>query len=205
MLAQKEGTVPERGDETRQRLLEAAADCFSASGYDATGVAEICDRAGVSKGGFYHHFASKQAVFLELLERWLEALDERLTEIANESPSVPEAFQRMVDTFDHVLQSAQGRLPIFFEFMTKAQRDPAVWAATIAPYRRYRAFFAEMIRRGIAQGSFREVDADAAALCVVSLAVGLILQSLLDPSGEDWAENAQKSVRMMLHVLQKGT
>lgn len=193
----------ERGDGTRQRLLEAAADCFSANGYDATGVAEICERAGVSKGGFYHHFASKQAILLELLERWLAALDARLAEIRDEAPSVPDALQRMVNTLDHILQSAQGRLPIFFEFMTKAQRDPAVWAATIAPYRRYRAFLAEMVRQGIAEGSFREVDADAAALCLVSLAVGLVLQSLLDPKGENWVENARKSVEMMLRVLQQ--
>jgi len=195
--------LPDRGDGTRQRLLEAAADCFSASGYDATGVSEICHRAGVSKGGFYHHFPSKQAIFLELLEEWLGALEERLTQIRTEAPSVPEALQRMVDTFDHILGSAQGRLPIFFEFMSKAQRDPTVWAATIAPYRRYRAFFAEMIRQGISEGSFRSVDADTAALLMVSLAVGLILQSLLDPQGENWAENAQKCVQMMLHVLQR--
>ncbi len=196
--------MQERRDETHQRLLEAAADCFSANGYDATGVAEICRHAGVSKGGFYHHFASKQAIFLELLEHWLGALDERLAQIRDEASSVPDALQRMVDTFDHVLQSAQGRLPIFFEFMTKAQRDPAVWAATIAPYRRYRAFFAEMIRQGISEGSFQNVDADAAALSVVSLAVGVMLQSLLDPQGENWAESAEKSIRILLDVLQQG-
>ncbi len=195
--------MPERGDGTRQRLLEAAADCFSANGYDATGVSEICHRAGVSKGGFYHHFPSKQAVFLELLEQWLGALEARLTQIRDESPSVPAALHKMVDTFDQVLGSARGRLPIFFEFMSKAQRDPAVWAATIAPYRRYRAFFAEMIRRGIAEGSFREVDAEATALLLVSLAVGLILQSLLDPQGEDWAEKAQRSIQLILYVLQR--
>ena len=57
----------QRSEETRARLLEAAEACFSESGYDGTGVAKICRRAGVSKGAFYHHFETKQAIFLELL------------------------------------------------------------------------------------------------------------------------------------------
>ena len=60
-----------RGQESRERILEAAQLCFAQDGYNATGVAQICRRAGLSKGAFYHHFATKQAVFLELLNRWL--------------------------------------------------------------------------------------------------------------------------------------
>ncbi|MEJ5199739.1 MAG: helix-turn-helix domain-containing protein, partial [Anaerolineae bacterium] len=64
-----------RGDETRDRILAAAAECFMRAGYDATGVAEICARAEVSKGAFYHHFPGKQAVFLALVEQWLQGVD----------------------------------------------------------------------------------------------------------------------------------
>jgi len=62
--------MQQRSEETRKHILEAAQRLFSAKGYDATGVAEICQAAGVSKGAFYHHFLTKQAVFLVLLENW---------------------------------------------------------------------------------------------------------------------------------------
>ena len=68
--------MQQRSMETRKRILDAAQSLFSQSGYDATGVAEICRAAGVSKGAFYHHFPSKQAIFLELLDGWLSRLDE---------------------------------------------------------------------------------------------------------------------------------
>ena len=58
-----------RSHETRSRILQSAIDLFSKEGYDATGVAEICTAAGVSKGAFYHHFPTKQALFLALLDR----------------------------------------------------------------------------------------------------------------------------------------
>ena len=65
----------QRGEETRSHILDVAGELFAQRGYDATSVADICDGAGVTKGAFYHHFESKQAVFLELRDRWLAPLD----------------------------------------------------------------------------------------------------------------------------------
>ena len=48
-----------RGEETRTRILDAALEAFARDGYDDASVAEICRLAGVTKGGFYHHFPSK--------------------------------------------------------------------------------------------------------------------------------------------------
>jgi TetR/AcrR family transcriptional repressor of uid operon len=188
----------QRGQESRERILEAAQLCFAQEGYDATGVAQICRRAGLSKGAFYHHFATKQALFLELLNRWLGTLDTQFAAIRAKAPSVAEGFARMTEVLQHVLNDAGGQLPLFLEFWNQARREPAVWEATIAPYRRYRAYFAEMIAEGIAQGSLREVDPDVAAGVWVSLAVGLLLQNLLDPDGADWEQVARAGVEMLL-------
>ena len=85
----------------------------------------------------------------------------------------------------------------FLEFLSQAAREPAIWEATIAPYRRYRAFFARMIAEGVAEGSVRPVDPDLAAGVLVSLAVGVLLQSLLDPDGPDWGEVTRTGVEML--------
>jgi len=61
----------QRSEETYSRILDAAAASFARNGYERTGVAEICHAAGISKGAFYYHFSSKQALFLALLQRWL--------------------------------------------------------------------------------------------------------------------------------------
>jgi AcrR family transcriptional regulator len=47
----------------REAILDAAFPLFLAHGYDGTGMTELLGAAGVSKGAFYHHFASKQAVY----------------------------------------------------------------------------------------------------------------------------------------------
>jgi AcrR family transcriptional regulator len=190
-----------RGEETRNRILDAAQECFARDGYDVAGIAEICQAAGVSKGAFYHHFASKQALFLELLQRWLSALDTQLRTALAQEPSVPDALRAMAVTGRQVFQVADGRLPLFLEFWNKAGHDSEIWQATISPYRQYRGFFAQVIAQGIAQGTLRPVDPETAAMAVVSLAVGLIVQGVLDPEGADWGEALSASVTILLEGL----
>jgi AcrR family transcriptional regulator len=194
--------LQQRGEETRSRILAAAAAGFAEQGYDATGVAEICRRAEVSKGAFYHHFSSKQDLFLELLERWLAVLDEQLERVRTEGATVPEQLLQMTGMIRQVFQVADHQLPIFLEFWTKAAHDPAVWEATMAPYRRYRAFFTNMIECGVSEGSLRPVDPGTVARVIVSLSVGLVVQGLLDTEGADWGRVAEEGIRMLLQGIE---
>src|SRR5204862_4383924 len=53
---------------THQRILDTAARLFRKRGYAATGVDAVMNSAGLTTGGFYAHFRSKQALFAEALE-----------------------------------------------------------------------------------------------------------------------------------------
>jgi len=192
-----------RAERTRERILNAALTEFARHGYDATGVAEICAAAGVTKGAFYHHFAGKQALFLELLDAWLQAVDEQLQRANTATESFPLRLQGMAQAAQQVFVDAQGQVPMFLEFWAQAARDPTTWQATIAPYRRYRSWFAQIVAEGIADGSLRAVDPAAAAQVIVALAVGLLLQGLLDPEGADWGRAAVDGVQILLDGLRR--
>jgi|YNPNPStandDraft_1061719.scaffolds.fasta_scaffold25627_1 AcrR family transcriptional regulator len=194
-------THQERSEQTRLRILTAARECFARAGYDATGVAEICQRAGVSKGAFYHHFPSKQAVFLALLDRWLAGLEVPMAASRAAAIDVPAQLLAMAGMAEQVFQEAKGQFPMFLQFWAQAARDPQVWQATIMPYQRYRALFADMVRTGIAEGSLRPSDPDTAARVIVALAVGLVLQGVLDPDGADWGEVVREGITMLLRGL----
>lgn len=193
----------QRAEETRARILRAATECFAQYGYDAVGVAEICRRAGVTKGGFYHHFPSKQALFLELVNRWLGGLDMQMEAARRGAATVPEGLRQMAGMAQQVFDVARGQIPLYLEFWAKAARDPLVWQATIEPYRRYRDFFRRVVEAGIAEGSLRCVDAERAAEVLVALAVGLLLQGMLDPEGANWGEVTQEGIQILLTGLEK--
>jgi TetR/AcrR family transcriptional repressor of nem operon len=59
-----------RATGAREQLLAAGIDLFRRLGYVATTVDEICARAGVTKGAFFHHFDSKEALAEACLQRW---------------------------------------------------------------------------------------------------------------------------------------
>ena len=54
---------------THDRIIEAAARAIRRSGYDGTGVADIMKDAGLTHGGFYAHFASREAMLAEAADR----------------------------------------------------------------------------------------------------------------------------------------
>ena len=192
-----------RSEETRNKIIEAANQLFSKTGYDATGVAEICQAAGVSKGAFYHHFPTKQAVFMEILNSYLNGLDTGFNLMRQEIHDVPQVILQMAEMVGSIFQTADIHLPIFLEFWTQANHDPQVWEATIAPYHRYKSYFAEMIQEGIHEGSLQPVDAQLAARVLVSLAVGMLMQSLFDPQGTNWQSEARQSMELLMNGISR--
>jgi AcrR family transcriptional regulator len=196
-----EVSLQPRSVETREKILRAAEKLFAHNGYEGAGVAEICQAAGVSKGAFYHHFSSKHAVFDTLLNVWLEGLDLGLAAVRQDPGTVPEMLMHMSTMLDQVFQAADGRLPIFLEFWAQASRKPEIWKTTIAPYQRYQAFFTSIVEKGIQEGSLLPVDPPAAARVIVSMAVGVLLQGLLDPAGADWQQVTRQSIQFLIQGL----
>jgi TetR/AcrR family transcriptional regulator, transcriptional repressor for nem operon len=62
---------PERGD-ARTRLLEAARDVIRARGFAASSIDDLCKAAGVTKGAFFHHFDSKEALGVAAAQYWAQ-------------------------------------------------------------------------------------------------------------------------------------
>jgi TetR/AcrR family transcriptional regulator, transcriptional repressor for nem operon len=56
--------------ETRNKLLDAAVTLIRKQGFAATSIDQLCAAAGVTKGGFFHHFASKEALGIAAAEHW---------------------------------------------------------------------------------------------------------------------------------------
>ena len=193
--------MQQRSEETRTKIMDSAVKLFSSHGYNASSVDDICKEAGISKGAFYHHFESKQMLFLALLDGWLKTIDNAIE--ASKDQTVPETFMGITEAFPYIFKTAGDNLPMFLEFWLIASRDKKIWDASIAPYRRYQKYFTSLIKKGVDEGSFVEVDPELTARMIISTAMGLLLQSLLDPKGAKWEKVARDSTNMLINNLMK--
>lgn len=96
-------SVPKDPDATKERILDAALDVFSSKGYHDTRVDEIVEQSSTSKGSVYFHFPSKQSIFLALVDRFAEKLEQRVIEaIEHENAGIDRvraALTACLDTF----------------------------------------------------------------------------------------------------------
>ena len=87
------------GQERRRRILDAAAEAFAADGYHATSIREIATRAGITKPVLYDHFASKQRLYIELIEGARDELAMLGTTAMSGDAPVEARVRAAIDTF----------------------------------------------------------------------------------------------------------
>jgi TetR/AcrR family transcriptional repressor of nem operon len=80
MRAEMKDGKPAKKQQTRERIIGAAAKLFLQNGYHATGVDKVMSEANLTAGGFYSHFSSKDDLLTEAFALACQGLDERLPE-----------------------------------------------------------------------------------------------------------------------------
>ena len=131
-------TQGERRAETRQRLLDAAAELFAARGIEASSVDAIAERAERTSGAIYDHFGGKDGLLFALLEGWVDrvavvigaematatTLDERLATIWRNVSDPPTGEGRWI-ALEHELWTYATRNEAAHEHL--ARRYQAAW------------------------------------------------------------------------------
>jgi AcrR family transcriptional regulator len=102
-------------DNPKKRILDSALDLFSSKGYDATGVAEIVERANVTKPVLYYHFSSKEGLLKELLRLGYEDFNARLEKAASYAPNPSEYWK-------DVRLLLTGTANTYFEFAKESKK-----------------------------------------------------------------------------------
>jgi hypothetical protein len=111
---------------------------------------------------------------------------------------VSQALVSMAGMMGSIFSEAGGRLNMFLEFWAHSSRDPQVWQTVIAPFHHFEELFAGFIRRGVAEGTLQTDDPEATASAVLGLAIGILLQGLLDPKSTAWDKVAVESMQTLV-------
>ncbi len=139
----------------RDRVLTAAVELFAAQGYDGTSVAQVTERARVAKGGFYHHFASKQELLYAVYGDLITLQLDRMQAILDAGLPPAGTLRALID--DLVITTAESSERALVSFREIARLDGERGALLRTARRRYHDAMIKLIRDGQADGSFARV------------------------------------------------
>jgi AcrR family transcriptional regulator len=166
-----------------QEILSAALAVFAERGYAATRLDDVARRAGVTKGTLYLYFPNKEELFKAVIRGTLVPELTRITAAA--AGAAPVSIDHLIADFERLADSPIGVIPKLvlgeatnFPEITRFYLDEVVARGLKA--------IRAMLRRGIDAGTFRAVDPEYTAYCVVApLLLGLLWKHSLGPVAND--------------------
>ena len=126
--------------------MEAANELFGKKGFMETTVAEITKHAGYAKGSFYRHWASKDKLFLEIVEDKLTQYRNLRDERLEKADSLEEVMNIIWDFLENIVRD-HNWAKVFLEFTVYASRIPELREElSLSQYRLSETVFANLIR-----------------------------------------------------------
>lgn len=152
---------------TRDDILDAAAQVFSQKGYHAASMQDIARAVNLRKGSLYHHVSSKQEILVDLLDRALDLLIERVSLVLAQ-PIAPEEKLR---------QAMRVYLEIFAEhadlsavlLLEHRSLEPELHSRHIPRRDRFEGMWRDLIREGKESGSFSCASPSLAARALLGV------------------------------------
>lgn len=182
--------------EVRERIILAAIESFTQTGYDKTKMDDIARRLGLSKGTIYLYFKSKEELFIAICEYNIQKSDKEDAGLFMKKENVASDAEQI---FDNIRRREQGNDRVMLEMVTESARSPKLKKAMAELHAKVHAHVAENIRTKVDEGFLRK-DADAASLAIALVALydGLAINRMLGMSD---AANKKAWVAMLKAMI----
>lgn len=198
-MTAKRLTREESREQTKQRLLAAAAELFAERGVNGTSVEQIAERAGFTRGAFYGNFDGKHELVVELLHRRTLREAEEVAALREGVGSFAELMDRLRTWNAERAEHLAGWLTLRTELTLYALRNPEARPLVGESEKSTRALLEMSVRTELAaRGAEPPADPAFLALILHALEDGLLLQRFLSPEGtgdEDVVDAVQLLMR----------
>jgi TetR/AcrR family transcriptional regulator len=159
-----------RAEDRRQAVLETAGRVFAKSSYRGATTAEIAREAGITEPILYRHFGSKRDLYLACLDEAWRNLRELAEQAVRDNPV--HCLGAVADMY--MAKRAKIRLvDLWIQALNEASEDATIAKAVRKQIREVHDFFADVIRRGQAEGVVH-ADRDPVAEAWIFVAGGLL-------------------------------
>lgn len=154
--------------DTRLRILREAAALFEARGYAGTSMADLSQAVGITKSSLYHHFPSKEALLLEIVQITVDRVTPLVEEIVGSDLPPREKLERALVT--HLVEGLADRANLACFLQEGRHLRPEHREAYVAKRDRYEQLFRDILTEGIEAGVFRRVDVALTTRAILGMA-----------------------------------
>lgn len=169
-------------DKSKKIILDAALSLFVKNGYSQTSMDDIVNLSGLSKGAIYHHYSSKKVLFLSLIDYWetfyfKDILNKNISD-CNPDDLLREISQNVVIAF----KSKKNIFLAELEFWSLSNYDNDVRERIKLLYVKLLKLFKGIVRKGIDDKLYKNLNVDVAALSIMTTLQGVIWFSIFEES-----------------------
>lgn len=186
-------------ERTRLKIMASAAKVFAEKGFDETSVQDIADHAGIAKGTIYYYINKKEDLLLSLIKFAQGHLFAKIETSIGKVATASEKIEIIVHTHLKILRIF-GPIVSFFA-QSLFVEDSSTRLALGKFRKRYLNLLELIIDEGIRSGEFRRVDSQRAAVAILGMVIGQIMQAKLFTGKIDIRQIKETTMDMVINSL----
>src|SRR5712691_4855657 len=174
-----------KGEQTRRRILEAAAPIFNKRGYEGSSLNDLMEATGLKKGGIYRHFSSKEELAAEAFDyTWEAAWNARLLHVDEKANGI-EKLKQLIANFVDYRSPIAGGCPILNTAIDADDGNRVLRARVAKALRSWLTRLQTIVKQAKERGETRAgVDPKAVATLIVASLEGALMMSRLERNDE---------------------
>lgn len=171
----------------RETIIEAAQKLFEQKGFEETTVEQVAALAELGKGTIYSYFKSKEEIYIAILEKKLDLLEEKMRAAVANPASAVDALYGLYEAFIEYHRDRKGFIDTLFVQIDDQilYRLGGVVGGLKSKASVWMEIVGNMIQWGIERGEFEPVDVERISKTVVGMILGLIIQFEMGQIKED--------------------
>lgn len=171
-----------KGKQTKERIIQQAAELFNQKGYAGSSIADIMRVTGLQKGGIYNHFESKDELALQAFDYAVSCIRQRYSHALRGKRHAIERLQAIIDVFRSYEENPPiaGGCPVLNTAIESDDAHPALRDRTQQAMNGWRDMICRIINIGIKKGEIRpHIDPGEIATIMISTLEGAVMMSKL--------------------------
>ena len=174
-----------KGEQTRRKIVEAAAPIFNQRGYEGSSLNALMQATGLKKGGIYRHFSSKEELATEAFDYTWEATRNARSVHVDEKADGIEKLKQTVASFIEHRSPVRGGCPILNTAVDSDDGNPVLRAKVAKALRSWLARLQATIKQAQEGGDARrEIDPKSLATLIVASLEGALMMSRIQHSDD---------------------